>query len=257
MHMHNRLNDRAGFTMVDLLVVLAVLLCIFSMSCSVFESSGNSTGDPAEVRANSVGSARQSARNAQSLTNIRAMTTACGMYLMDNKDVYPAAAGDALHEVNLLGARGEGDDSRAKVDSDQRLLHRYIPDPRVAQCPQDTGTSQTAHATAFKYYGSSYLYLNRDEFTEFRGRDRVWVIEGHRNSEIAVPSRKLIATSMCFFGPKGDAKSYWYAQGDPVMVPIGYADGHAAFTRRKVDPDGKYGNIDASTIQAWFVEEYY
>ena len=227
-----------GFTLIELLVVISIIALLIGILL------------PA------LGAARNSARVSQCLANVRGIGQAMDFYLNDNKQHYPGGTFNSINVqwYNVIGntgnaAAGAGGNTAA----DNRILNEYVNDAAtIASCPLDKGDYGGTYDNNYTHYGTSYVYFDRTNFASFQGRDRIWSIEGHRSSEILVPTRKYLIGDVLVFADRtaSNSKHHWHNNSDPLLVSIAYADGHAASTPTKTAAS-TFGVISTNTIATW------
>ncbi len=167
---------------------------------------------------------------------------------------------------NLLGKQGAatGPGSGAwSVGPNQRVLNKYLGSgggrEGTAECPLDNGAQNNNSAKAYDWYGSSYVYMDResDDITDGKkmGRYGIWAIEGHRASEIKKPNKKMVIADvpLRFNGQINNNANrdgrldvnQWHGPGFGVRdndedrrqllkVSMGFVDGHVAEVTRKI-----------------------
>ncbi len=239
-----------AFTLIELLVVISIIALLVGILLPALSA------------------ARDSARNAQCLSNVKGIGTAISVYLEDFRQTYPAgktdntnAPGD-LYWVNLVGKAGTGPTSR-QVATEDRILNSYLAnDTRVARCPLDKGTYQNASvASAFDYHGTSYWYGNRTpaqfadgNFYTFAG---IWLIEGHRASEVQMGSRKVIVMGEPAVGSltTPNSKLYWHNSASPLQFSAVFADGHASTMTQKTNTVAS--PLNASALSTMSITDAY
>jgi len=118
------IRPRQGFTLVELIVVVAIIAVLVSISVPVTSrvvQSGKATACSA---------------------NLRNLGTALQLYLADHKQIMPP----------LQAGRQSTSDNVPVIDN---TLNVYLPDPRVFACPADNAGIFTASGTS--YYWNSIL----------------------------------------------------------------------------------------------------
>lgn len=218
-------KPRRAFTLIELLIVIAILAILFSI------------GLPAIVKASSL------AGQAKCLANIRSMGQATTSYLSDNDLRFPGLNQpdiNRLRSSNLAGAEGAWNHPISRTPVEDRPLFRYLNgETSVAECANDSGSSSRPGAvgtTDFEWLGSSYNYPDRTNLLITQTRRGVWSIEGHRLSGVSQPSKKLVLSDNTLWSPTGSEIDNWHEpiDGRP-SASIAYVDGHAAVTGAKVD----------------------
>lgn len=218
------LRRRHAFTLIELLIVIAIIAILFSI------------GMPAIVKAS------QRAGEAKCLANIRSALQATVSYLNDNNQVFPTRSGtNALRGSNLFGQEGIWNHPISRTPVTDRPLHSYLNgETGIAECPNDGGSSSrpaSIGATDFEYLGSSYNYPDRRSNSQLRHLDGVWAIEGHRLTAVAQPSKKVVLADNTLWTPSEFETNAWHEiSGNRVRASGAFVDGHAEVIEAKTDP---------------------
>ncbi len=262
---------KRSFTLIELLVVISVIALLIGILL------------PA------LGAARDQAKRVECAHNLKEISTGLAFYLNVFKDVYPATGDDNTGNPDLMiPYDGDGDGNSgaltghnlvggvpsdplapavwtsttvygqtpADTGASDRLINKYIDDTEtLAECPLDNGDSSgESDETAFVGWGSSYYYYNRTEIElgakRYVALDGIWVIEGHKATEITDTTRKLIIADVPIrynndkkndLGRQapsrgGDQRNLWHnrVDQDTFKVSMGFADGHVKAQPRKV-----------------------
>ena len=144
---------RRGFTLIELLVVLAIVSLLAALLFPAFAR------------------ARERARSTTCLSNMRQLGLAVFQYAGDEDSRFPYAGDpEDLHTDYWKFAHGgqywpQIQKMQAANQSLPVVLQAYVKDPRLWQCPSDTGfdakdngTPLPAHPSSFAAFGSSYYY---------------------------------------------------------------------------------------------------
>jgi prepilin-type N-terminal cleavage/methylation domain-containing protein/prepilin-type processing-associated H-X9-DG protein len=242
-------NALRAFTLIELLVVISIIALLIGILL------------PA------LGAARTTARLSQCLTNARSISQATEFYLNDSKQIYPGGAfnGVDLAWHNLSGKRGTGANVAGQTAAEDRALYHYLSSEIASFCPLDKGENTTS-VKAFDQYGSSYVYFDRTTAEinagTLRGRNGVWILEGHRSSQVLSPSKKLVVADLIVLLNRSAAQApnQWHSSNEPLQVSIAFADGHAASHARKTgtaaNPTATQ-NVTQTQIDQWSVTDYY
>jgi len=232
--------DRRGFTLIEVLVVVSIIALL------------------AAILMPAIGAASRAAKLGHCQSNVGQILPAFDAYRLNNRDLYPGGLyhGAAITEHNLFGKQGGAGDATPEAD---RVLNEYHQVLDIAQCPLDNGTHSKEEPewdtyddtdeyqfTKFAYDGFSYAYPTRTP-EEIGKREAVfdagiWKIGGHRASEIELPDRKLLITDGVYH-PRFEAKdpvNQWHRVVEPIMISVGFADGHVDHFERKMK-DGQLG----------------
>lgn len=244
---------RGGFTLVELLVVVAIIALLLG------------------ILVPTIGKARRQATILRCTANLKSIGTAMTFYLEDSKETYPAGwqhadkqAPGYLFFFDLLGKEGTGHD----VPTENRPLNPYLDvsdeatDVPTAECPLDKGVQSgaTQESSVYDYYGSSYIFGNRQpadiDNNVLQKRDDLWLIEGHKQLDVLIPSRKALVTDQVQLLSRSASLSnhHWHNDEEPLEIGILFADGHSDNVPRKteaeVTADGDSANSTITITQA-------
>ena len=255
------LKNRIAFTLIELLVVIVIIGILIGILL------------PA------LGLARRSGNITQCVTNVRSVVQAMEFYLNEERETYPTGALDdaasaftsiSVYRHNIIGKKGNttlgGGTGPASGESPKgkRIVNKYLAggtrnidaNEEVAHCPLDAGFKQNDSRSAFNVVGSSYYYPNRTA-GESRpmGNWNIWAVEGHRDSEIAVPQKKLILADLPMMGNRGKkkAENRWHdgVNNKNPQVSVGFGDGHAEGVKRR-----KNGNTADYILNQAFIDNW-
>lgn len=214
------MKAKRGFTLIELLVVIAIIAILASMLL------------PALARA------KQKARDAQCMSNLRQCGIAMHAYLADFRD--RIFWGDPVNDANGVNTNGMewfvwgGDTNNLIPPSTQsgifqrvdRPLNHYGITKQLVQCPSDEGRSADATtAKLYQWVGNSYLF----NFGGTNGGSTVW--SGGLDNKIAanvtnVSTEVLFADGIIPF--TNDFSKPWHRRDKPAGNLLA-VDGHAVF----------------------------
>jgi prepilin-type N-terminal cleavage/methylation domain-containing protein len=141
---------RNGFTLIELLVVIAIIAILAAILFPVFAK------------------AREQARAASCLSNMRQLGLAVMMYSQDYDEAYPTAPWDAFNGIDLftdyyrgvIGAPDQATFDYVKTYGLKTQLNPYTKNDFIWRCPSDVrnvlGTANTTTSLNQRY--SSYYY---------------------------------------------------------------------------------------------------
>jgi len=142
-------GPRRGFTLIELLVVIAILAILAGLIFPVFAR------------------ARESARAARCVSNLRQLGLAIGMYAQDYDDLFPYAA-DAADKYcpQIWSAYPAFQAQIPAMPFLHNVLDPYVRGADVWACPSDTGYDYLdgtnfplrGRPTAYEAFGHSYFY---------------------------------------------------------------------------------------------------
>ena len=243
-------RKKRAFTLIELLVVISIIALLIGILLPALSA------------------ARTNAQILNCTTNVKGHGTALEFYLNENQEVYPAADKDdvagtqdepSLHWSNMFGPAGAAPGA-GQTPKEYRLMTEYMNSDEAALCPLDRGFKKNEHGgTAFEMFGSSYILGNRS-WTEIRIGARKqqgdwWLIEGHRDSSIKTPSKKVTIGDLVMRNPDvtpSKSSHFWHNSKEPLRFSGVFGDGHAEEMGRRMKPftvNKKAQTVDANLIR--------
>jgi len=234
-HIPRRLcpNQRRGFTLIELLVVIAIIAILAALLL------------PALAKA------KEQAKIAQCLSNIRQVGTASVLYLGDANDRYPpkTARNGGVTQTSWVGQAGLFAGYNT-ITAAERWLTPYLvkddPNSRVdvARCPSDkqSPVSPPTGRSCFEDYGTSYLA--NLYYPEGTGTPIIYTLNVNdatciKTADIRKPDRFVVFTAW------GAYRVGWYSEDIAKLPLLGtmmwhqksyrwntlFGDGHASLVR--------------------------
>jgi prepilin-type N-terminal cleavage/methylation domain-containing protein len=134
---------RKGFTLVELLVVVAIIVIMAGILYPVFAST------------------RRAAYNANCLSNLKQVGLAVNMYAQDYDETFPAAC-DQIDRLPQVGRAQPSNFPESVTPYAWDVVKPYVKNEHIWRCPGDAGFSNEAAGinipNVFRMCGSSYRY---------------------------------------------------------------------------------------------------
>ncbi|WP_309714255.1 DUF1559 domain-containing protein [Armatimonas sp.] len=216
MKLFSRLFRRRVFTLIELLVVIAIIAILAAILFPVFAQ------------------ARDKARQAACLSNLKQIGTATMMYVQDYDELYPntRAWGRAWDGYPFVPTAAQLAANRALYDTHVRympdLLFPYTKNEGIFFCPS---APPNAGGYNMKRNGTSYLWQHQTS-------DCTGVPSGVINQpQIKVAGLSMAAVSQPARAPLIHDLPYWGSasgQGPTIHqngINVAYADGHAKYSQ--------------------------
>ena len=223
---------RKGFTLIELLVVIAIIAILAAILFPVFAK------------------AREKARQASCLSNVKQMSLGVGMYVQDWDDTYPPAVTGWYAHDNVIQTDPTMpgyyfqtcDSSTVKGNwiSWMDLIFPYVKNLNVYKCPSayknDWGGHGYGYSVAFGGYGTWFIkagdgYGSMTTMSDVkRPADAVMILD--TNGNYYATTYYCPSTYLSGIGAKPDPLAP-HNEG----INIGFADGHAKWVLRR---DSKY-----------------
>jgi prepilin-type N-terminal cleavage/methylation domain-containing protein/prepilin-type processing-associated H-X9-DG protein len=202
---------RRGFTLIELLVVIAIIAILAAILFPVFAK------------------AREKARQASCLSNLKQIGTACMMYMQDYDERFPYSVSDFL--VN---------DTRGIVSQ----LTPYIKNSQIWRCPSataDTTAPPPADYPWCSYFANGVLfYLGVSQATVQRPADGImfWEFYQARGYSYLRPTSSPVSLTTATWGGTISAGRYGNIHNDGANAT--FADGHAKWLKESNFSAGKF-----------------
>lgn len=150
---------RTAFTMVELLVVVAIIAILAALVFPVFTR------------------AKEQAKQTQCMSNLRQIGNAIGLYMADHDDMFPQAV-DASdkYRPEIWNDHPEFQRRIPYMPLMQDILQPYLQSREVFRCPADIGTEMMdnhpwvefeTRPSMYAVYGSSYFFRTEIAFKYF------------------------------------------------------------------------------------------
>lgn len=212
--------SKAGFTLVELLVVIAVIAILASLIL------------PA------LGRAKAQAARTICLSNQHQIGFAYHMYTSDNSESYPA-------QLDWQAAGGNDGFYDIFVAATNRPLNVYLKNVQVFRCPSDKGDELTGATNCYVQYGNSYLtqwymdsFRTRMVAGDVSAPVGTYEATPIKASEVSKgPVNKIIQGDWIWHPNRGttDSRSVWHNYRGSSRMNMLFGDGHIEFYRFPVD----------------------
>ena len=212
----SRLSRRAAFTLLEILVVMALLATLAAMLFPVF----------AQVRAKT--------RETTCLSNLRQIGVGMGLYAQDYDGLYPYGAEVLDKNTNHWAIYSDHADEVKAMPYLHDTLMPYLKSKEIWRCPADTGFTQLeewpdptlgepikldAQPSCFEAFGSSYTYN-----TELAFNHKLFASSGYQRNKEVGPEKIMVLS---------DLTGAWHGRGKYMaydyMTLLG--DGHVKHLR--------------------------
>ena len=197
---------RRGFTLIELLVVIAIIAILAAILFPVFAK------------------AREKARQASCLSNVKQMSLATLQYAQDYDETLPVAIG-GLPDFSLFWSTVE-------------LLQPYVKSNQLTRCPSDPDGA--VDLSSFPGLGRYSYVWNRAAFA--------YMVPGMPSGTIrSLADLPLPTETTCFFDGAMVGMALWANARHNDGVNVSFFDGHAKWNQRSQPPKG-CTNLDYHVI---------
>lgn len=188
-------NVSRGFTLIELLVVIAVIAILAAVLFPVFAR------------------AREKARQAGCLSNVKQMALATVQYAQDYDETLPVAIGGLPDWSRFWGT--------------VELLEPYVKNGQIARCPSDP--EGAVDLSTFPGLGRYSYAWNRAAFA--------YMVPGMPSTPIHTLAQiPLPAETTCFFDGMMTGMALWASARHNDGVNVSFFDGHAKWNHRAQPP---------------------
>jgi prepilin-type N-terminal cleavage/methylation domain-containing protein len=230
--------SRGGFTLIELLVVIAIIAILASMLL------------PAMARA------REQARKAQCVSNLRQQGVACAMYLEENSERFPNVQN--IVDVTYYSWGGKQGTEAPVTKTPLRLLNPYIIKngavrtneggaALVFRCPSDNGAKagvwHDRKPTVYENFGSSHFY-NASANSNDGNKGLMLRTAG----VIRSPAKIILANDFSFnawfdYGSTSAVFEYmfWHDRNRLGFGEVLFVDNHVSYLQAKAKPEFRSG----------------
>lgn len=237
-------NEEKAFTLIELLVVIAIIAILAGMLLPALAS------------------AKEKARRAQCVSNVKQQVTACAMYVLDFGDRFPTGSNYEDSANRFGGKFGNDPYFQGVVSKSNWLINPYVSINRQTvdtndagaalafKCPSDNGYRGEGAwkpsgpfglgylPTVFDAVGSSYRY-NSDANTKTKGLGPSYGLHNRKTTEIKYPTkcilladRAAIVNYEALYTPPF-FPVYWHNRKDTGYSNVGFVDGHVSYFSTK------------------------
>jgi prepilin-type N-terminal cleavage/methylation domain-containing protein len=218
-------NGRWAFTLIELLVVIAIIAILAAMLLPALAA------------------AKEKAKRAQCLSNLKQQAAANNLYWADNNDKFlanPADPGDYIWAYKNYGGK-----QGSTFPAQQRILNPYVSVPsivtrntdgaaRVFCCPADNGTLPGGAAptlskpTVYDCWGTSYVYNSDAD----NGDGQLGLV-GKKVNDVKNPCKTILVedNTLCayFAGFNPFEVSYWHDKHRLGCGGAAFVDSHVTY----------------------------
>ena len=240
----NRPTPPSAFTLIELLVVIAIIAILAALLL------------PA------LGRAKERAKVAQCLSNLRQIGIGIKMYVDDNNHMFPLWANkdwsnhlDPDWEAYNFCLGGADPDPRFLYSpkASRRPLYLYLKHAALFHCPADKGQEEgdidglnvNLKPSNYETLGCSYLYnvVLWDDSRTLQVPDDDWTLSGKKESWVTAPSRMILMYEPSAFW-FNNYYHWHYARGPTTVTPDQLAQDSQKFISPVLFVDGHGASFD-------------
>ena len=221
---------RKGFTLIELLVVIAIIAILAAILFPVFAK------------------AREKARSASCMSNLKQIGLAARMYVQDYDEMFPSSRivpGTQAHwgDYGWMVANGVQTITDTQLQGYPSLLQPYIKNTQIFWCPSDTNSPSDVPTAQVSYFWRHCVDVSG------------WINGGPKDASFCRPSEQIIVYE--YFDFHGDKVGLWNTTPGVRLINSCFADGHVKvyknFTGRGPNNDANWFDM----VHGWDVSQGY
>jgi prepilin-type N-terminal cleavage/methylation domain-containing protein len=217
---------KSGFTLIDLLVVIAIIAILAALLFPVFAQ------------------AKLAAKGAASISNLKQLATGTIMYTSDNDDLFPKAGTWNICDPDTYRYNSScPGDNYSNYATWAFSIYPYTKNADIyasplASGPFKNGESRKYSGSAFASYGFNYVYLNPAPFT---GNSAI-VQTPIPTTAVGQPANTVMYTEHASRDASKISDLERYSLGDGTTIPLGLAEIPDCSTNTSYNCIGDWGN---------------